>query len=248
MGGDLLGDHLVAETTAAGVRVDRVRRDASSTGTYAAVLDPAGDLVVAVADMAATDGLTPADVESVRDLVATADLVVLDGNLAPDTVGAALDVAAAHGVPVALDPVSVPKARRLADLLGPDRPVHVVTPNADELAALSGDRTDTSDRRIAAAARLRVRGVTWVWVRMGPKGSLLCGPDGAEAFPATPVTVVDVTGAGDAMLAAFCHALLSGAGPAAAAAFGHAAASLTVTSPHTVRPDLTARLVERALA
>lgn len=248
VGADLLGDHLVAETTAAGVRVDRVRRNAPSTGTYAAVLDPAGDLVVAVADMAATDGLTPADVESVRDLVATADLVVLDGNLAPDTVGAALDVAAAHGVQVALDPVSVPKALRLADLLRPDRPVHVVTPNAEELAALSGDRTDTPHRRIAAAAHLRGRGVTWVWVRLGPQGSLLCGPDGAEAFPATPATVVDVTGAGDAMLAAFCHALLAGAGPAAAAAFGHAAASLTVTSPHTVRPDLTARLVERALA
>ena len=57
-----------------------------------------------------------------------------------------------------------------------------------------------------------------------------------------------MTGAGDAMLAAFCHAMLGGAAPADAAAYGHAAAALTVASPHTVRPDLTDRLVESLLA
>ena len=49
------------------------------------------------------------------------------------------------------------------------------------------------------------------------------------------------------MLAAFCHALLDGAEPAEAAAYGHAAAALTVASPHTVRPDLTDRLVRSLL-
>jgi pseudouridine kinase len=59
--------------------------------------------------------------------------------------------------------------------------------------------------------------------------------------------VRDVTGAGDAMLAAFCHAVLGGAAPVEAAAYGHAAAALTVASPHTVRPDLTERLVASRL-
>ena len=65
---------------------------------------------------------------------------------------------------------------------------------------------------------------------------------------AEPATVVDVTGAGDAMLAAFCHALLAGDDPAGAAAYGHAAAALTIASPHTVRPDLTDRLVRSTSA
>jgi pseudouridine kinase len=56
---------------------------------------------------------------------------------------------------------------------------------------------------------------------------------------AAPVTeVVDVTGAGDAMLAAWCHAVLSGRGHTEAAAYAHEAAALTVASPLTVRPDL----------
>ena len=59
--------------------------------------------------------------------------------------------------------------------------------------------------------------------------------------------VLDVTGAGDAMLAGFCHALLAGATPVEAAAYGHAAAALTIASPHTVRPDLTDALVRSLL-
>ena len=52
----------------------------------------------------------------------------------------------------------------------------------------------------------------------------------------------DVTGAGDAMLAAFCHRLMEGAALADAAAYGHEAAALTVASPHTVVPDLRDRM------
>jgi pseudouridine kinase len=47
-----------------------------------------------------------------------------------------------------------------------------------------------------------------------------------------------VTGAGDALLAAWCHAVLEGAAYAEAAAYAHEAAALTVASPLTVRPDL----------
>ncbi|HRI98697.1 MAG TPA: PfkB family carbohydrate kinase, partial [Nocardioides sp.] len=69
-----------------------------------------------------------------------------------------------------------------------------------------------------------------------------CTPDGVVELPAPPVTPVDVTGAGDAMLAAFCHRLLLGASLEEAATYGHRAAALTVASPHTVVPDLHSRL------
>jgi pseudouridine kinase len=106
-----------------------------------------------------------------------------------------------------------------------------------------------SERQLLAAVRrMHDRGVDHVWVRLGEEGSLLSTPDGHHRLPATPAEVVDVTGAGDAMLAAFCHALLAGSTPYDAAAFGHAAAALTVGSPHTVRPDLSHRLVESLVA
>ena len=49
------------------------------------------------------------------------------------------------------------------------------------------------------------------------------------------------------MTAAFVHALLRGDSAADAAAFGQMAAALTVASPDTVRPDISARLIDAEL-
>ncbi|MGZ8744947.1 MAG: carbohydrate kinase [Nocardioides sp.] len=246
IGSDGLGDQVLAATSNAGVHVEHVRRGARATGTYTAVLDATGELVVAVADMTATDELGPEQVNAARDLVAAAGLLVLDGNLSADTLGFALDLATAAGVRTILEPVSVPKAAGISHLVGTDRPLFAVTPNRDELTALTGLPARTERQLRTATDALHERGVTHVWVRLGARGSLLSGPDGRTLLDAVPAEVVDVTGAGDAMLAAFCHALLEGDDPVEAAAYGHAAAALTIASTHSVRPDLTDRLVRSA--
>ena len=247
IGSDGLGDQVLAATSGAGVHVEHVRRSARSTGTYTAVLDADGELVVAVSAIAATDELSTEQVNAARDLVASAALVVLDGNLAPDTIGFALDLAADAGTRVVLEPVSVPKAAARAHLVAPDRPIHAITPNRDELGALTGLPVRTPRQAENAAGALHDRGVELVWVRLGAEGSLLSTREATTRIEALPAEVVDVTGAGDAMLAGFCHALLAGAGTTEAAAYGHAAAALTIASPHTVRPDLTDRLVRSLL-
>jgi pseudouridine kinase len=237
VGADHAGTEVLSATRAAGVDVTRVRRGPEPTGSYVAVLDADGELVVAVADMAATESLGAADVEAASDVIASAALVVLDGNLTAGALGRALELSAEAGTRVVLDPVSVPKATALAKLLSPRSPVLAMTPNADELAALGGTEQVLHDR-----------GVALVWTRLGAAGSRLSGPDGVVGIAPVPATeVVDVTGAGDAMLAAFCHSLLGGASPADAATYGQAAAALTVASPHTVRPDLTDELVRSLL-
>jgi pseudouridine kinase len=243
IGADERGDQVLAATAAAGVLVDQVRRSACSTGTYTAVLDADGELVVAVADMAATGDLTPDRVREARDLIASASLVVLDGNLSTPTLACALDLVADADVRAVLEPVSVPKATALAGLLRSDRALFAVTPNRDELGALTGLPTGTDAELEHAVRALCDRGVDLVWVRLGSAGSLLSSRYDLVELAAVPAEVVDVTGAGDAMLAAFCHALLAGSDPADAARLGHAAAALTVADPHTVRPDLTDRLV-----
>lgn len=243
IGSDGLGDQVLAATSAAGVHVEHVRRSARATGTYTAVLDATGELVVAVADMTATDELGAEQVNAARDLIAGASLLVLDGNLAAETLGFALDLATAAGIRTVLEPVSVPKAEAVAHLVDPERPLFAVTPNRDELTALTGLPARTDRQLLRAAAALHDRGVTHVWVRLGASGSLLSGPGDHTFLEAAAAEVRDVTGAGDAMLAAFCHALLTGDDPVAAAAYGHRAAALTIASTHTVRPDLTDRLV-----
>jgi len=227
VGNDPDGDWLLQETALAGVDVEPVLRG-GRTGRYVAVLDDGGDLAVGVADMAATDALLPEVLDD--DLLRSAALVVVDGNVPPTTIDAVLVVGASAGVRVVIDPVSVAKARRIAALLRLERPVFAITPNEAELAALG------------SVAGLHGRGVEVVWVRRGPAGSSLSTADELVELEATRVEPVDVTGAGDAMLAAFCHRVLVGDDLRAAARAGHTAAALTVASPHTVVPDLHDRM------
>ena len=60
IGRDALGERLLAETRAAGVDMKSVLRGRFATGGYAAVLNHEGELLIGVADMAATRRLTPA--------------------------------------------------------------------------------------------------------------------------------------------------------------------------------------------
>ena len=242
VGADAHGDLVLSVCGDAGVDVTHVRRVRPATGTYVALLDDGGELVSAVSDMAATAEVAPADVAAAADLIAAADLVVLDGNLRADTLQAAWEAAVAAGVRVVIDPVSVPKAVTIGRLLGRDRPLFLLSAGRTELAGL--DPAGPGSHDIAALHDL---GVAIVWERAGAAGSVLSTGVTRHTSPARPATVVDVTGAGDAMLAAFCHALLAGAAPPEAAAYGHAAAALTVASRHTVRPDLTDALVRSLL-
>lgn len=249
VGTDAMGERLLADTSAAGVRLDHVHRSAHPTGTYTAVLDATGELVLAVADMTATGNLMPEHLGPLRELLAHAGLLVVDGNLSAATASHALDLALAAGVPALFEPVSVPKAAVLAPLIAADRPLFAVTPNREELTALTGLPSGTDAELLAATANLHERGVAHVWVRLGSRGSLLSSVDDEPAFvPALPAAVEDVTGAGDAMLAAFAHALLAGHAPRQAVDHGTAAAALTIESAHTVRPDLSPRLLAQALA
>jgi pseudouridine kinase len=87
-----------------------------------------------------------------------------------------------------------------------------------------------------------------VWLREGARGSRLFGPAGeVHEVAARHEEVVDVTGAGDAMLAGYLHALGAGADPVEAAEYGAATAALTLASPTAVRADLTDALVRRTL-
>jgi pseudouridine kinase len=237
VGRDPVGEDLLAGLATAGVDVSAVLRSDLPTGSYTAVLDHRGDLVAGVADMAAAESLSPGELAA--DTFAGAAWAVVDGNLVPETVRHCLALAADADVPVVLDPVGVAKASRLPLRCA----VHTFTPNRDELAAFAG----THDLHDGVAVTHR-RGVHTIWLREGPQGSTLFRTGHAPVpVRLPPAEVVDVTGAGDAMLAGYLHRMVDGSDAVEAARFGAAAAWLTVRSPYSVCPGLTHDLVEQTL-
>jgi sugar/nucleoside kinase (ribokinase family)/DNA-binding CsgD family transcriptional regulator len=250
VGDDPAGDTVLQRTSAAGVECRHVVVSPHPTGTYAAVLDDAGDLHIAVADMRATDELGVADLAVVPTLLGGADALVVDANLAATVIRWLLSAAQDAGVRSVVEPVSVAKATAAAPVFDGSVRVHTVTPNLDELAALVGAPVDgTVDGIRAAADVLHARGVENVWVRRGTRGSLVSTAGPADAgsravlVGAPPTEVADVTGAGDSMTAGYVHALLDGADVVEAARYGQVLAALTCASTDTVRADLTAALV-----
>jgi pseudouridine kinase len=163
VGDDLAGETVLGRTTAAGVECRHVVVSPHPTGTYAAVLDDRGDLLIAVADMRATDELRVPDLEVVPSLLSGADVLVVDANLDVGVVRWLLRAAADVAVPTVLEPVSVAKAGQVAPALDGSSPLHTVTPNVDELAALAGRAVeDTVEGALDAAALLHGRGVQHV--------------------------------------------------------------------------------------
>lgn len=258
IGRDRHGEIVRDVTGAAGVDLHHVVRTDGATGTYTAVLDRNGELVVAVADMTVMEALTPRALQDRRMLIARARFVVLDCNLHEDALACALEIARDTGVPVIVDPVSVPKANRLRAVMSPSLPIFTVTPNVDELDAL-GDVGRSDDDRDghatslgASLAALHARGVEHVWLRLGSDGSMLSTRGGAgppcDRIAAQETVVLDVTGAGDAMTAGYVYALLRGGDACVAARYGHAAAAIAVASERTVSPAMTARTLGEMVA
>ena len=207
VGSDSSGAALLAHAESAGIETHgALRLDDAASGTYTAVLDANGDMVVALADMALYDRLSPAFVAAREAQLTAASMVVADLNLPLDTVDALLAQARRSGVVLVLVAVSEPKMARLPRALAG---VRLLIMNAGELAARVGRPLDGDAALEAAMREVQAQGARDVVVTRGAAGVLLTLPDGAIArLEAPPAEVVDVTGAGDAFAAAVCWSLV----------------------------------------
>ena len=237
VGNDSSGRALLAHADSVGIDTRGCfRLDDGSSGTYTAVLDGDGQLVVALADMALYDRITPAFLDSRQQQRTGASLIVADLNLTHDAIATLQRDAARDSVSLILVAVSEPKMNRLpASLVG----VRLLILNEGELAARVGRALDNEAELAAACRELQAQGAGDVVVTLGARGVLFTVPGGAERLDAPPAEVVDVTGAGDAFAAALVLSLHSGgADLALACRRGLQLSAMTVECRQTVCPQL----------
>jgi pseudouridine kinase len=237
IGDDTVGTSLVGGVRAAGVDARGVRTvPTEATAEYLAILEPDGELVLGVAVMAVHDALTEQDVDAAWP---TGGWVVLDCN--PRSAVLQHAVARARSddaVRLVVAAVSAPKIVRLPpDLTG----VELLFCTRDEACAWldrHGSQLPPHSRDAEVAAAIRAAGVRAVVLTLGAAGALGLDDDGPVEVPTAPVSVVDVTGGGDALVAGTVSALLEGAGFEDAVRWGVRLAGLTVAVRGAVRPDL----------
>lgn len=237
VGDDQSGRELVERLAHEGIGVEGIGvLSGARTASYTAVLDGRGALVVGVADMAIYERMDVAWAETVipRD---PSSVMVIDAN---PSAGAIRAVATAKGSrTLVADPVSVEKSSRLLPALAG---IDAVFPDRAEAEVLGG-----VDDPVSAAAAIVRRGAALAVVTLGGDGVVVVDGAGSTGRPAVvPRAVVDVTGAGDALVAGYVHALV--AGEADPVGWGLAAASLAVETVETVPDGVTSDEVRVRMA
>jgi D-beta-D-heptose 7-phosphate kinase / D-beta-D-heptose 1-phosphate adenosyltransferase len=171
-------------------------------------------------------------VAAVQSRVSSVDVVILSdyakGVLTPRVIAAAIAAARRARKPIVVDPKGLDYARY--------RGATALTPNVAELAQALRHPVKNDEAVVRAAARALANEVECesVLVTRGERGALIASRDGeAASFDATARRVVDVSGAGDTVVASFALALVSEAGNRNAARLANVAAGVVVAKRGT---------------
>jgi D-beta-D-heptose 7-phosphate kinase/D-beta-D-heptose 1-phosphate adenosyltransferase len=171
-------------------------------------------------------------IAAVHHRVGAADVIILSdyakGVLTPRVVSTAIEAARRAGKPVVVDPKGLDYGRY--------RGATALTPNVAELAQALGRPIKDEEAALRAAARALAAQIECenVLITRGERGVQLVRPDGeAASFDATARRVVDVSGAGDTVVASFALALVSDAGIRNAARLANVAAGVVVAKRGT---------------
>ena len=215
-GGGIFGPVIAAACREIGIGISHSEIAEEGTNSFFVSINNAdGELVGGVADMNATEGMTPEWLSKRLDAINAADVVVADANSSAEALAWLIDHCQK---PLYLDAVSVTKAGRIQEAveLSERKAFFALKCNAlenEELASIDG-----CQRR---------------YVSVGAEGLKVLAGNRLYEFPALPCTVRNVTGAGDALLAGIVHA-----GPSASveesARWGLECARRAVESPHAV--------------
>lgn len=236
VGEDKEGDWLLQDARSKNIDVSQVwRLAAERTGTYTALIDVSGEMIVSMADMDIYDKITPALIEERWSYIASSQAVFLDTNLPQESIKYILQRCGEQGIPVYIDPVSSTKAEKLPANL---ESVELILPNQEEAELLATMKIKSIEDCHAACLRIQARGVTNVIITLGEQGAYYASPDASGHLLPFPTDVKDVTGAGDAFASTVIFALAKGEDLPVACQLGLAAAALTVQTEESVSSQL----------
>jgi pseudouridine kinase len=251
VGRDPEGERLLAETAAAGVDVSAVRRG-GKTGVYSAVLDRKGELVIGVSAMDVIDEITQRTLGRSRAAIEGAAFLVADCNLQRSSLQWLQQFAKQSGIPFLVEPVSAVKVEKLNAILRRSAAIHTVTPNLQQLEALTGRELRSLEATQHAARILHDRGVLNVLIGLGAEGAVLSAVQGdgvrQHHIPAAQAKPQDVTGGGDAHVAGYVAGLVGAMGVLHAALLGQAAAGLAVSSAESVSRKMSMKTLTNSMS
>lgn len=224
MGDDIFRNRLFESMSNDGVCLEHVFIDNDcSTGIALIMVDNEGNNEIVVVS-GSNMQLTPKDIDSKKDIIAEADVVLMQLEIPVETVKRTAEIAKSGGAIVILNPA--PAFPLPDDLLGL---IDYLTPNETEIELMTGKKIIDKPSLEYAARTLIDKGVENVIVTLGKKGSMCLNGMGPVYFDAKRVKAVDTTAAGDAFNGAFALGILQKMDIETAIEFAGMVAALSVT-------------------
>jgi ribokinase len=205
VGGDLFGRATIDNFNSFGIDTTHVQIVADApTGAAPIFVEPNGQNRIIVVK-GANDRLTPADVDAAAADLRGVDAIILQFEIPLETVYHSIRFARAHDIRCIVNPAPAMPAE-LSSLTGAD----LFIPNESEAESITGRPARSEAEAAACAAALLGSGFRRVVVTLGARGSLVADAAGHRHVPAFPVTAVDTSGAGDALIGSLAVFLAEG--------------------------------------
>lgn len=235
VGNDFYGQSLLAQTNQSGVHVDNCLIVAGeNTSSYLSLLDNTGEMLVAINDMSITEHISAAFLAQHLDFIRGASVIVADCNISEQTLAWLLDNVGS--VPVFVDPVSAWKCVKIRERLAQ---IHTLKPNRLEAETLSGIALSGREDVAKVAAWFHERGLHRLVLSMGGDGVYYSERGGVSGWSLPIRThVVNVTGAGDAMMAGLASCWVEGMPFIDSIRFAQGCSSMALASEYTNNPEL----------
>lgn len=226
VGKDPFGELAINTYKKEGMDTKYIFQDEELATAVASILvdENSGENQIVIA-MGACENISKEEVESARNEIESAKILVtqLEANL--DATELAIDIAKSKGVTVILNPA--PAQPLSKELLSK---IDILTPNETEASILcDGLEVVTVEDAKKAAKMLLDMGVKTVIITLGEKGAVVMTENDYFHTPIINVDVIDTTGAGDAYNGGLAAALAEGKSLYAAAKFANVVGALCVT-------------------
>lgn len=243
IGKDLHGQSLYQDTLNTGVKLEKsLLLEDASTSCYLSLHNHEGEMVVAVNDMDISQRINREYLEPHLDFIQQAQVVIIDCNLNEETIAWLLENIQA---PVFIDPVSAFKCHKVKNHL---HRIHTFKPNALEAEILSGIKIESNADLARIAQWFHAQGLFRLVLSLGSKGVYYSEKDGQSGIiPAFFTHVINVTGAGDAMMAGLAACFAQGQDFVSAIKFAQACSSMTLNCAKTNNPDLSISNVKQLM-
>jgi len=223
VGTDSIGDKALGYAKDNGLDLAGIKRVAhTSTGTAGILVNTDRENMIVVSP-GANACLSVDDIHAHASLITGADMVVTQLEVPPDTVRAALDMAAKAGVRTVFNPA--PATPAAANLIAC---ADIITPNESETQTITGIYPQDEASALEAARALCARGAKDVLITMGEAGYYVFSQGKGEYVKAFAVKAIDPTGAGDVFNGVLAKVLADQGSLRMAARHASAAAALSV--------------------